>query len=200
VRLGFPEDLSLLSAMITPAVLISACGTLVFSTATRLARIVDRVRELTKTMETLFRGEGDFPEERRAEIERQLGFYVRRSRLVQRSLTAFYTALGIFVAATIAIGITAFVPEAAFFPSAFGIVGALELFYGCILLIREMRVAQRAVDSEMEFTLRLGALYQERHGLPRSTIAEEEELYSWERLRRLFAREVAGKSGEDRTS
>src|SRR5207247_1545304 len=33
-------DLSLLSAMITPAVLISACGTLIFSTSTRLARPV----------------------------------------------------------------------------------------------------------------------------------------------------------------
>jgi hypothetical protein len=196
MRLGFPEDLSLLSAMITPAVLISACGTLVFSTATRLARIVDRVRELSLTMETLFRGEGDFPEERRAEIERQLGFYVRRSRLVQRSLTAFYVALGIFVAATIAIGVTAFVPEIAFLPSALGIVGALELFYGCLLLIREMRLAQKAVDSEMEFTLRLGALYQERHGLPRGTVAEEEP-YSWERLRRLFLREVGGSRGEE---
>jgi hypothetical protein len=137
VNADFSAGLSLLSAMITPAVLISACGTLVFSTATRLARIVDRVRELSKTMEALFRGEGDFPDERRAEIERQLGFYVDRSRLVQRSLSAFYIALGIFVAATITIGATAFLPEIAFLPSALGIGGALELFYGCLLLIRE---------------------------------------------------------------
>ena len=43
--------------------------------------------------------------------------------------------------------------------------GTTELFYGCVLLIREMRHSQKAVDSEMEFTLRLGALYQARHGL-----------------------------------
>lgn len=41
------EALAVLSAMITPAVLISACGTLIFSTAARLARIVDRVRGLS---------------------------------------------------------------------------------------------------------------------------------------------------------
>ena len=48
-----PQGLSLLSAMITPAVLISACGTLIFSTATRLARIVDRVRNLAFQLEQL---------------------------------------------------------------------------------------------------------------------------------------------------
>jgi Protein of unknown function (DUF2721) len=122
---------------------------------------------------------------------------VRRSRLVQRSLTSFYIALGVFVAATVAIGITVFVPEIAFLPSALGILGSLELFYGCLLLIREMRLSQKAVDSEMEFTLRLGALYQKRHGLPPGTIEEEEEPYSWERLRRLFAREVGATRGDD---
>ena len=66
-------DLSLLSAMITPAVLISACGTLIFSTSTRLARIVDRVRQLSQSFEHLYtESVVDFPEERRIEVERQL--------------------------------------------------------------------------------------------------------------------------------
>jgi len=42
--------LNILSAMITPAVLISACGTLIFSTSTRLARVVDRVWDLSRTI------------------------------------------------------------------------------------------------------------------------------------------------------
>ncbi len=59
--------------MITPAVLISACGTLVFSTSNRLARIIDRVRDLSRTIEDLSKDEViDFPEERLAEVERQL--------------------------------------------------------------------------------------------------------------------------------
>ena len=59
--------------MITPAVLISACGTLIFSTATRLARLVDRVRELSREIERLCaEGEIAFVVERRAETERQL--------------------------------------------------------------------------------------------------------------------------------
>ena len=40
-----PQDaLAVLTAMITPAVLISACGALIFSTSTRMGRVVDRVR------------------------------------------------------------------------------------------------------------------------------------------------------------
>jgi Protein of unknown function (DUF2721) len=45
------NSFSVLSAMFTPAVLISACGALIFSTSTRLARIVDRVRELIRVVE-----------------------------------------------------------------------------------------------------------------------------------------------------
>ena len=83
--------LSLLSAMITPAVLISACGTLIFSTATRLARIVDRVRNLAFQLEQIFTGQvRDFAEERRRAIDEQIGFYAQRSRLVQGALTSFY--------------------------------------------------------------------------------------------------------------
>ena len=42
-----------LGAMITPAVLISASGTLVLSTGNRLGRVVDRVRALTEEAEKM---------------------------------------------------------------------------------------------------------------------------------------------------
>lgn len=161
--------LGLLSAMITPAVLISACGTLIFSTATRLARIVDRVRNLTLLLEQLFTGQvQDFVEERRREIDVQIAFYARRSRLAQGALTSFYVALGFFVAAVIGIGLNAFLPRSGWLPSVLGIAGTLFLFAGSVQLIRETRLAVRSVDSEMEFTLRLGRLYQAKHeGEPR---------------------------------
>jgi hypothetical protein len=159
-----PAGLSVLSAMITPAVLISACGQLIFSTSNRLARIVDRVRALTQVVEQLFSGAiSDFPEERKNEVDVQLGFYAQRSRLVQEALTAFYIALGLFVATTLGIGLTPFLPAIAFLPGLLGIAGAVTLFYGSMLLIREARLALRSVNQEMEFTLRLGRLYQERH-------------------------------------
>jgi threonine/homoserine/homoserine lactone efflux protein len=165
------DALGLLSAMITPAVLISACGTLIFSTAARLARVVDRVRTLSRQLEQLYASDqGDFVAERRLETERQLSLQARRGRLIQRSLTALYGSLGFFVATTLAIGLAGLAPRAPWIPAALGMAGTLVLFYGCMLFIGETRLALRSVDLEMEFALRLRGRYQERHGdaaLPR---------------------------------
>ncbi len=51
--------LSVLTAMITPAVLISACGTMILSTSTRLGRVVDRVRALSDRLEELANSKPD---------------------------------------------------------------------------------------------------------------------------------------------
>lgn len=157
------NPLSLLSAMITPAVLISACGTLIMSTSMRLARIVDRVRDLSLQVEQLFIGEiKDFTEERRAEVERQLSVHARRGKIIQNALTGFYISLGLLVAATVSIGLTALSEIAGWLPAALGIAGTISLFYGSILLIAETRLALRSVNSEMQFTLHLRDLYRQR--------------------------------------
>jgi hypothetical protein len=44
-------------------------------------------------------------------------------------------------------------------PNTLGIVGTVFLFYGCVRLIVETRLALRSVKSEMEFTLILRAKY-----------------------------------------
>jgi len=158
--------LNVLSAMITPAVLISACGTLVFSTSNRLARIVDRVRDMSQTIEGLSKNEDiDFPEERLVEVERQLSIHTRRGKLIQASLTSFYIALSLFVAATVATGLVALFKNATWVPNVLGIIGTLFLFYGCVMLIAETRLALRSVNSEMAFTLLLRAKYQERRAV-----------------------------------
>ena len=66
------------------------------------------------------------------------------------------------MAATVAIGFVAVFSRAAWLPNALGIVGTVFLFYGCVTLIAETRLALRSVKSEMEFTLMLRAKYQER--------------------------------------
>jgi len=157
------HSFSVLSAMITPAVLISACGTLIFSTSTRLARIVDRVRELSRVIEQFSKDENvDFPEERAVEVDRQIAIHARRGQLIQRSLTSFYLSLSLFVAATVAIGFVAVFGRVAWLPNTLGIVGTVILFYGCVMLIAETRLALRSVKSEMDFTMMLRAKYQER--------------------------------------
>jgi hypothetical protein len=153
--------LALLTAMITPAVLISACGTLIFSTSNRLSRIVDRVRELSRLLQQLATtDEVEFKDERRREFDRQLSSHAVRSQLIQRALTSFYAALGAFVATTMAIGIVVLVPSIGWLPSTLGIAGTLVLFHGCVLLIAEARMALRSVTEEMAFALRLSDRYR----------------------------------------
>src|SRR6201993_4738560 len=91
--------ITVLTAMITPAVLISACGTMILSTSTRLGRVVDRVRELSDRLRRLASQEVtvEFLEEERAMLYDQLDKLTSRSRLLQRALTGFYLAVGVFV-------------------------------------------------------------------------------------------------------
>ena len=55
------------TAMIAPALFLTATGSLMISTATRIARIVDRIRALVAMCDRSTRGDEilDFPEERR---------------------------------------------------------------------------------------------------------------------------------------
>ena len=89
----------ILGAMITPAVLISASGTLVLSTSNRLGRVVDRIRKLTEQAEEL-PDESATEEivEKRALIADQIGWLTRRLRLLQTAIIFFYASIGMLVA------------------------------------------------------------------------------------------------------
>ena len=52
---GLSSSLTVLTAMITPAVLISASGTMILSSSTRLGRVVDRTRSLSDRLQEIFR-------------------------------------------------------------------------------------------------------------------------------------------------
>ena len=154
--------LAVLTAMITPAVLISACGALILSTSTRLGRVTDRVRLLIDRFEEMMRSQHDegleMFEERRAATFDQLDRLTTRSRLLQRSMTVFYLALGVFVATSVAIGLVAAVGQAIYswVPVVLGLVGSCGLFYGSLLLVFEARLAQAALNAEMDFIWKLG--------------------------------------------
>jgi hypothetical protein len=154
---------AVLSAMITPAVLISACGALILSTSTRLGRVIDRVRLLIDRFEEMMKVQKqeqsvELFEERRIVIFNQLDRLTTRTRLLQKSMTVFYLALGVFVATSVSIGMVAAVARAsyAWLPVVLGLVGACGLFYGSILLIKEARLAQVSLNAEMDFIWKLG--------------------------------------------
>jgi hypothetical protein len=153
---GLSSSVEVLTAMITPAVLISASGTMILSTSTRLGRVVDRVRSLSDRLQALPDDDGnDLLEEKRAMIFDQLDKLTSRSRLLQRALTTFYLAVGVFVATSVAIGVVSFFSSRfAIIPVAFGLIGAFFLFYGSMLLVFEARLALSTTHAEMDFVWR----------------------------------------------
>lgn len=146
--------------MITPAVLISACAGLILSTSVRLGRVVDRVRALSEKFEELTRqqpAEVVLFEERLALTFTQLDWLTSRARHLQRAMTTFYLSLGLFVATSVAIGITASAGgEFTMVPVFFGMLGVGLLFVGTILLGFEATLALRSIHAEMDFLWALG--------------------------------------------
>jgi hypothetical protein len=143
--------------MITPAVLISASGTMILSTSTRLGRVVDRVRSLSDRLQSISGDDvkEELLEERRAMIFDQLDKLTSRSRLLQRALTTFYLAVGMFVATSVAIGVVSFFSARwAFVPVVLGLIGACFLFYGSMLAVFEARLALSTTHAEMDFIWR----------------------------------------------
>ncbi|ADV66474.1 DUF2721 domain-containing protein [Deinococcus maricopensis] len=156
--------LSVLSAMITPAVLISAGGTLILSTSQRLGRTTDRVRSLTGRFKQLI-GEGRLEplarEEKRMIIS-QIPRLTRRVRLLQRALTSFYGAVAVFVLTSLVIGGGEVLGRgAASAPTLLGLLGAVALAYGSTLLIFEAQLSYRTTRREMDFLQQLGDHYAE---------------------------------------
>jgi hypothetical protein len=155
-----PSDMGVLTSMITPAVLISACAGLILSTSVRLGRVVDRVRALSDSFEALTRKEpADVVlfDDRLSLTFTQLDWLTSRARYLQRAMTTFYLSLGLFVATSVAIGITAAAgaPFGAV-PVVFGMLGVALLFVGTTLLGFEATLALRSIHAEMDFLWKLG--------------------------------------------
>ncbi|MEQ1921206.1 MAG: DUF2721 domain-containing protein [Pyrinomonadaceae bacterium] len=153
------STIEFLTAMVTPALLISATGSLVLSTSTRLGRVVDRVRQLEERLSDLIylEDKDDVPlyDKRVEVIVDLLDKVTSRSRILQRAMETFYYGLGMFVLCSVTIAIAAIFNTYRWIPIPVGIVGIMFLFIGTIFMIRETRMATATVNAEMDFTWQL---------------------------------------------
>ncbi|MDM7922445.1 MAG: DUF2721 domain-containing protein [Pyrinomonadaceae bacterium] len=153
------STIEFLTAMITPALLISATGSLVLSTSTRLGRVVDRVRALEVRLgELIFAPDKEnIPlYEQRVEVVIDLIDKVTtRSRILQRAMGAFYYGLMLFILTSVTIAIAGLFGVYRWMPIIVGVIGIMFLFYGSILMLRETRMATATVNAEMDFTWEL---------------------------------------------
>ena len=148
-----------LSAMITPAVLISASGTLSLSTANRLGRVVDRIRALIDMAEELPDGVAtDEVVDKRALIADQVRWHTQRLQLLQHTIVTLYTAIGLLVGSSLAVGVSATTNGAlGWAPVGFGLAGALALLVAAVMLIREARRAVHGARVEIDYVRKVVA-------------------------------------------
>jgi hypothetical protein len=147
-----------LAAMITPALLISACGTLVLSTSNRLSRVVDRVRVLARDAEQLRSASGSSLDDaqqaqaKRALITSQVAALAERALLLRSALAAFYVAIGLLVATSIAVGVLTWLSWlVTWLVIALALLGGCALLWGSVLLVREGRSAISSTFDEMQY-------------------------------------------------
>jgi hypothetical protein len=151
---------SVLSFIVAPAVLTNASAVLTLSTSNRLARAVDRARELTTELE---HSEGKTDPTCHAKL-RELEAAQQRMLMLIRALKFFYVALGSFAGTALLSLIGALLTPALPSLTLFGEVVAVTvgsvavgaLVQGALLLVRETSVAvevmeERARRIQVEF-------------------------------------------------
>jgi len=174
------STIEFLTAMVTPTLLISATGSLVLSTSTRLGRVVDRARELEVRLSELITttDKDSIPlyEKRLDTIVHLLDKITSRSRILQRAMGAFYYGLCLFIMTSVSIAGVGIVGVYRWVPIPVGIIGILFLFYGSVLMLRETRMATITINAEMDFTWTLAKTVAPREIIARYTKTIDEQI------------------------
>ncbi len=143
-----------LSAMITPALLMTATGSLIISTSNRMSRIVDRIRVLNREADALGRGatDLDFLDDRLEHLADQLDRMMLRNDLIRLALTVLYLAMSMFVGTSLTMAVDALIGNYLIaLPTTLAILGVSLMLAACVLLTREARVALRNNRDEILF-------------------------------------------------
>ena len=142
-----------LSLIVAPAVLTNASSVLVLSTSNRLARAVDRARNLATLLETHSTTASGLTALR----FRELDSAETRALMLLGALRFFYASIGAFAAAALTslIGAALLGSPLGALPTvlevvalAAGFIGVLGLVLGCGVLLKETRIAVRTVSEE----------------------------------------------------
>lgn len=155
---------SVLTSMITPAVLISACGTLIFSTSARLGRIFDRVNVMKGEVEAVITGKISHPAERMEHLRGQIGLQRRRAILIHKAMTSLYISTLFFVTSSLAIAVNVAYGSAsqAWIQTVLALCGGLFLFIASALLLYESRFNLRFVHRSIDFIEHLESKAEEQ--------------------------------------
>jgi Protein of unknown function (DUF2721) len=133
----------ILTALLAPAILMAATGSLLLSANNRLARVVDRLRKLLAQWKE---GARDQPEHERHILEHR-----KRSRYLLRACLYLYWALGSFIGTSLALAADALSNHRlSLLPTVIGIIGMCFLLGAVFYLGREVSAAVKSFEQEIK--------------------------------------------------
>ncbi|MBP6749466.1 MAG: DUF2721 domain-containing protein [Xanthomonadaceae bacterium] len=134
---------AVLGAMLAPALLMAATGSLLVSANARLARVVDRLRAL------IIAWEQDAPD--RAERDTQIARHRYRAALVLRACRMLYAALGCFVGTSLGLAADALLGfRLDAIPTVLAVIGMICLLFASVAMGREVGLSVRSFDEELD--------------------------------------------------
>lgn len=140
---------TVIGAMLAPALLMAATGSLLISANARLARVVDRLRLLVL-------GEGDPDGEAPSlpEHEVEIAEHRRRAALVLRACWMLYVALGCFIGTSLALAASVLAEaRIGIAATVLALLGMASLLGAAIAMGREVSLAVRSLDAELDAAL-----------------------------------------------
>ncbi|AWV07300.1 DUF2721 domain-containing protein [Marilutibacter maris] len=136
---------AILTAMLAPAFFLTATASLLMSANNRLARVIDRARQLLLELETVD-NDGE-----RARIEALILMQRRRSRITLHGSQLLYLAISCFVGTSLTVAADAFMGyRFVSAPTILAALGVTMMLAASILLAYESSLAVRVVNDEMD--------------------------------------------------
>ncbi len=134
---------AILTAMLAPALLMTATASLLVSANTRLARVVDRLRAL------IVEWAHGAPDREHRDI--QITRHRQRAQWVLRACQMLYMAMGSFVGTSLALAVDAFMgSRLGLLPTLLALLGVMFLLGACFAMWREVNLAVGSFDVELD--------------------------------------------------
>lgn len=145
----FPNNhYTILTAMLAPALLMAATGTLLTSANNRLARVVDRLRVLIVIWQN--------NEIRSESLNLQIQRHRKRSSYILRACLLLYFALGAFIGTSLAMALDVLSDSRfQYLPTIMGVIGVLNMLIACMFMGMEVWLSVRSFDAELDQDLKL---------------------------------------------
>ncbi len=145
--------IALIQSMLSPGIMISACGLLLLGMNNKYSLIVNRIRTLTAEMRTLEFGHS--AEDRIDCIHRQLPLLNNRMKLVENAVWLYTVGIALFILAIFTIGISQLSDGglAIQFSFLFFVLGLVVVLIGIFFAAREVRLGYHIVQLEINYAV-----------------------------------------------